>query len=106
MTVPGITGRQVDYVKEHDIILQHNYWEECLVKKILSGNWSADELWSLLKAIPSQQRTALREEIPTANISTAEAGMSRRGTIAPALQGKLYHANKLSSKKTYLLPFQ
>lgn len=51
MTAPGITGRQVHYVKEHDLILQCNYWEKHLVKNVVSGNWSADDLQSLLKAV-------------------------------------------------------
>ena len=75
-------------------------------QKVVSGNWSADELQRLLKAVPYQQWAAMQEVIPAANFSTAEADMSRRDTIIPVLQGQLHHVEKLSWKKTYLLPFQ
>jgi len=69
---------------------------------VVSGNRSADDLQSLLKAFTSQQWAAKQEEIPAANFSTAEADMSRRDTITLVLPRKLYHMEKLSWKKTYL----
>lgn len=57
MKVPGITGRQVHYAEEHDIRLQHKYWEKHPVKKkqFQETEVLMNSKVYLLKAVPSQR---------------------------------------------------